>query len=172
MSEKAGASGLDSLDTPVEERSQVFFVVLVPAFWLTATMVSWKHPGDGYGLYAVGLVPALWLVPFLEWDHLREVLVHAFVSGAVTMGLVGWVMDLLGLWRMAWVVVWGVAAAGLTMLALSQYPTLERAIAKNGSLTAYVASASNLATFVTCVLFLLVGGYVRLVRGVSRRSWA
>jgi hypothetical protein len=159
-------------DTSTDTPTRIFFVVVVPICWLAATVVSWNHPGDEYILYAVGLLPTVWILPFLEYTHLRDVLIHALVSGTVTMALIGWIMDLLRLWRLAWWVTYVLAAAGLTFWALSEYPSYERAMSKNGSLTAYIASACNVSLFGNCVVFLVIGGYVRSVRAVSRRSRA
>ena len=44
----------------------------------------------------------------------------------------------------------------LSVLLLSQHPSIDAAIAKNGSIAAYVASASQLGTYVATLVALVV----------------
>ena len=56
------------------------------------------------------------------------------------------------------------------MLAFSilSYPSYERAIRKNGSLTAYIAGASNVGLYLSVALGFIVKGIAVVVRRVHR----
>ena len=62
-----------------------------------------------------------------------------------------------------------VASVGWFAWMLWQYPTLERAIGKNGSISAYAYCAANLGLYASALLFLVGGTSIWMWRCLLRR---
>ena len=140
---------------------RVFFRVALPAVWLAAALVSWRHPGDEYLMFTlVNGLPGAWLPLLLGPVGPPQALPLLLAAGGATVALAGWGMDRLRVWRGAWAVLFAAGVVGWTLAALSGYESYAGAVAKNGSLAAYVSAATNLslyaATFV-CACGALAG---------------
>jgi hypothetical protein len=128
-------------------------------------LVSWRHPGDEYGMFVIanGLPSALVSVLFFgDSGHINYVFAKMIAFSFVSMMLLSWAMDRVRVWPPVFVPLYIVGTWLLVGYALSQYPSYHRAMQKNGSLTAYVSAASNLSLFASCVLCLIVFGAWRL----------
>jgi hypothetical protein len=139
----------------LSRRRSWFFRLTVPTAWLSAATVSWAHPGDEYCLFLVSAIPAFWVTPFVPSTRLPQALPVLFAAGFVAMGLAGWLMDALRVRLVPWLVAVACGVAFLLWLALSAYPDLDQAIARNGSLTAYASAATNMSLYLSS--FLAVG---------------
>ncbi len=151
-------------------RNPWFYRLTVPSIWLTAALFSWHNPGDEYGLFAVALLPAVWLAPFLHFVHLREVLPFILAAGTATMFVAGWLMDRLQIHRAVWFTFLVVGTIALVLWSIGEFPTYQRAMAKNGSLTAYVAAATNLSLYVATLLTVAGSPMCRLAARRCKRD--
>jgi hypothetical protein len=140
-----------------------FYVWLVPLMW---TLISWANayfPGDEYALSALGSIAGLWILFIVEntgsfWNIFWKVL----VTGAVTMAIVGLVLDLLRAPRRLWAVGLVIAAIGICMFTITSYPSYQKAMSKHGSLPAYVFLSLNLGLYVSSALMLVVAPIARI----------
>lgn len=150
--------------TPAENRSaagtllrpmNVFFRLALPAIWSAATLVSWKYPGDEYLMFVVisGL-PGIWLGPLFGPLRLPDALPVLLAAGLVTLTLLGWLMDGLRVRRALWLSLLLVGVPALVLYAVS--PDYQRAIAKNGSLLAYVSAGTNLSLYLASIFSIAV----------------
>lgn len=139
------------------------FVWLVPALWALATVAGFQHPGDEYGLFALGAMAGLWVLLVLEPSSPLGGLAPVLVAGALTTGLLGLLLDRLRASPWVWGVVCAVAAAAAACTMLARFPSLERAIGKNGSLTAYWICAFQLGGYAATLIALAVAA----VRGLG-----
>lgn len=135
----------------------------LPAIWLIAALVSWDHPGDEYGLFFASCLPVAWLALLLEFGHIREVLPILLSAGLAMMALVGWLMDGLRVRRSLWLPLLVLGAIALVLFGLSEYPSYQRAIARNGSLTAYISAATNLSLYLASTLAIVAALLGRVV---------
>lgn len=136
---------------------------VLPVVWAIATVVSYFHPGDEYGLFVFSSIAGSWvcfLVPNI--GHLRDVLWLILVAGVVVLAILGFVMDRLRVLKRVWGSLFVLSFALVLVLSLHQYPTLEGAISKNGSFTAYVAGACNLGLYLSIVLSVIAKGVAAL----------
>ena len=119
-------------------------------------------------MFIVSILASIWLAFLLDFGHLSEVYLLLIAAGALPMAGFGFILDRLPVSRRLWSAFYMVASLGWFVWMLWQFPTLERAIAKNGSISAYAFCAANLGLYVSVLLF-LVGGTVlwlwRRVRG-------
>lgn len=124
----------------------------VPLLWLAAAVASWRHPGDEYAMFFVGgAAPAMPVIVGLDWMGLSppgSMDVICLIVIAIGLALV-----LVQTAFAAWLRVplfpvaglWVAGASALVWMSLASFPSYERAMGKNGSLTAYVSSASNMS---------------------------
>lgn len=146
-----------------------FYRFLLPAIWLGATLVSWKYPGDEHLMFVVisGL-PGIWLGPLFGPLRLPDALPVLLAAGLVTMTLAGWLMDGLRVRRALW---FSLLVVGVPLLVLyAVWPDYQRAIAKNGSLLAYISAGTNLSLYGASIISIAV---TLAGRGMAwrRRAW-
>lgn len=132
---------------------RVFFGIVLPAIWINAALTSYFHPGDDYGIFAVSSLAGSWVCFFIpDVGHLRDVLWLILLIGATVLGVLGFLMDGLRMSRRLWGVMFGFCFLAILVLGLMQYPSLDRAIRKNGLITAYAAGACNIGLYFSVVL--------------------
>jgi hypothetical protein len=78
------------------------------------------------------------------------------VAGCALMYGAGRLHEALSASRKLWLVTWLVAGVATYAFVLAKFDSIDAAVAKNGSLGAYMALASQLAIYVATVLTLLV----------------
>ncbi len=75
-----------------------------------------------------------------------------FWIGLASMIGIGWLLDY---WRgkwWIWMLIWLSAGGALACYLILQFPSIPRAISKNGSLTAYFAFGLNLSNYLACIV--------------------
>jgi hypothetical protein len=145
-------------------KSRHLLVWLIPSLWSLSALGSWHHPGDEYGLFCVSVLVSLWLVFLLDFGHLSEVYLLLIAAGALPMAISGFLLDRLPVSHRLWAAVYIMVSVALFVWGLSSYPSLDKAIAKNGSISAYAYCAANLGMYVAILLCLGGGTIVWLWR--------
>lgn len=143
-----------------------WYRLTVPWFWLVVALVSWRHPGDEYGMFVIanGLPSALIsIVCFGDGGSMFNVFATMLACSGVAMFLLSWAMDRLRVSAAVFVPLYLGITIQLVFWALSGYESYHRAIMKNGSLTAYVSAASNLSLLVTGLLCFVIFAVWRLM---------
>jgi hypothetical protein len=120
-------------------------------------------------MFIVSVLASIWLAFLLDFGHLSEVYLLLIAAGALPMAAFGFLLDELPLSRRFWAGVYIVASAAFFAWGLLSYPSLERAIAKNGSISAYAFCAANLAMYVSVLTCLGGGAAVWLWQRFRRR---
>jgi len=137
---------------------------LVPALWLANSYVSSEHPGDEYGMFFVGALAGSWLVMiFGDAGTVQQAMFRVILIGTVVMAVMGLLLTLLRASRVLWIATLVLVAAAIVTQSLLSYPSLQRAISKNGSITAYVCLGVNFGSYVATVVSLLVAIPMRLL---------
>lgn len=153
---------------------RLFFRLALPAVWLPVAYVSSRHPGDEYGLFAVAhFIPIVWAAFVVAVGDIHRAMPFLLAGGAAFMAALGWVMDRLRVRRRIWAVLVATLAVLLFLWAFWSHPTYERAVAKNGSLTAYLAAAFNLGLTLASLVCLAANVAERVTAftlGRSRRD--
>ncbi len=145
----------------------------IPCIWLPVALISWRYPGDEYGLFVIANgLPGAWLSIWMNFQGSPNDIFPVML--AISLGsvfLIAWLMDWLRL--PVWLVLsfYAIAAAVLFWTAYGSYESHARAISKNGSLTAYVSASSNLGLFLACMTAIIFTvGYHAVRRFFSVRS--
>ncbi len=151
-------------------KARHLLVWLVPALWSMCAFGSWHHPGDEYGMFCVSVLVSLWLAVLSKFGHPSEVYLLLIAAGTLPMSVFGFLLDRLPVSRRLWAAVYIVASVGLFAWSLLSFPSLQRAIAKNGSILAYAFCAANLGMYVSVLTCLCGGAIVWLWRWFRRRK--
>ncbi|MBI5863398.1 MAG: hypothetical protein HZB38_02580 [Planctomycetes bacterium] len=151
---------------PHRRTRRIFYRVLLPALWLIGALGSFSHPGDEYGLFAAGNIAGLWSFFLIEpvGGSPLSVLPRVLATGVVTVGLIGWLLDLVRARRRVWWFIWPPLALVIGFITVASYPSYARAIAKNGSIEAYVFFSLNGALTLASIGLLIVTALIRLLR--------
>ena len=103
--------------------------------------------------------------------HVRNVLWIILLTGVSVLAALGFVMDRLRISKRIWGTLFGLCFVIVLVLSILQYPSLDRAIRKNGSITAYIAASCNVGLYLSIVLaFIGKGVVVAARRIISRRN--
>lgn len=91
-----------------------FYIWLVSLIWTVVTWISFYHPGDEYGIWAMGSLPGLWAVLVRgNQGDIHGLLMPVLGAGFLTMLIFGFVMDLLRTPRRWFLGAWLLVAVGL-----------------------------------------------------------
>ena len=153
-------------------KARHLLVWLVPSLWSICAFGSWHHPGDEYGMFVVSILASIWLAFLLDFGHISEVYLLLIAAGALPMAVFGFLLDRLPVSRRLWASVYILVAAAFFAWSLLSFPSLARAIAKNGSISAYAFCAANLGMYVSVLICLVGGAAVWLWRRFRRRKGA
>jgi hypothetical protein len=128
------------------------FVWLAPLLWTTVAWFNFQHPGDEYGGFAAGSLAGLWIVILFDvGGSPANMLPLILGAGAVTVAIAGLVLDKLRAPPAPWLALLVVFAVGLCLWELQSYPSMEKAISKNGSYAAYVLPGVNLGLYAATI---------------------
>ena len=151
-----------------------FFLWILPTVWVMIAAIGFRYAGDEYGLWGVGSLAGTWLFGIFRSFHSGSspsaLLPPVLIAGFATMALLGYFLDRLRTPRIPLIITWLAVTGLLVAYLLNQYPTLERAVAKNGSILAYVLSAANFSLLAITLLFLTfvaTRAGIRRVRGTN-----
>jgi len=140
-----------------------FFLLAVPAGWAALSLLHFHFPGDEYGLWAVSSMAGTWsllLLPNLGDIHQPWIRLCVAGVGALVMAGAGWMLWRLRVRKHWWLVLWLVVAVVVLVTSVKSYPSLEHALRKNGSWTAYILSSLLLGMYAV----MLVAGIAALCR--------
>ena len=150
-----------------------FFIWILPLIWGIASYAHSYHTGDEHGMYIISCIVGTWVPVFLRLPgDLKNpaFALTATMAGAVVFAIAGTIMDLIRSKPFRWAIVFMTAMLLIFAAMLRSHGTIEKAVAKNGSLWTYELSATVLALYVSVILCVLGNGLVRLykaIRGIA-----
>jgi hypothetical protein len=146
--------------------------LLLPVTWTVLCVLGFEHPGDEYGLWGFSALAGTWIVRFVDFASPmgpRDLVPWVAAAGAATMLAVGHALDRLRVRWWMWAGTALVIAPALGYAELMSYDSWQRAIARNGSLSAYVYFSLNLGLTLAAGGTLVAAVFVRLVLWWRRR---
>jgi hypothetical protein len=144
---------------------KIFHVWLLPVAWCLCEVFAFQNPGDEYGLWAMGSGAGIWILFIVgNVGDIKGALVPVTVAGVLTMVPVGFLMDRIRVNRRLWAIAWLLLAGAVGVVSVFSHPSYERAIAKNGSLAAYVPYSCNIGLYLSALLSIVVTVGRRVVR--------
>lgn len=162
--------GVLIIAAPLLWRPRWFFAWYLPGVWTTVAWNNFAYPGDEYGGFAAGSLAGLWILFFFNsLGDVRTIFWLILAAGTPTMAIAGLGLDKLRAPRVAWLALCLAMAGALLFWALASFPSVDRALAKNGSYEAYILPAVNLGLTAATSTMLLFVGLVRLVQRLRTR---
>lgn len=148
----------------------MFYRWLLPVLWGTVSYLHHMVPGDEHGLWLLSSAAGSWISPVLFLSHVSKPMMAWAIAGtgAVVMMGVGALLDRWRVNRGVWLVLQGICSVIILVLMIASYPSIKRAISKNGSWSAYLCSSFLLGMYVSVILASVVTGAVRCFRGTTR----
>lgn len=150
-------------------RRRWLMVWLLPLLWGAVSYLSFREPGDEYALFVVSSAAGIWIFAIIQDSGTPQQLYPWVLgTGLLTIGLLGLLLDLLRVRLRWWLALWTVVALAFFGTTIANYPSYQRAIAKNGSLGAYVYFSLNAGLTMTTLLMLPAAGFMALFRRRTR----
>ncbi|MHC4087877.1 MAG: hypothetical protein ACYSU3_17690 [Planctomycetota bacterium] len=149
------------------------YVWLLPLLWSTCSLLSFQFPGDEYAIYAVSSMAGTWAVVLfnIQGD------IHDFsfrgtitTTGIVVMLITGFILAKLRVKIKLWFVLYITLAAVILATTINSYPSIEKALSKNGSWWAYIFGSLNLGLYASVILSVIITLIVKLVKLKKIRS--
>jgi hypothetical protein len=143
-----------------------FYLLVLPSMWAVCSLLHWQHPGDEYAMYFISSIAGSWIWLLIPVGDIHNPLIPSSVAavGALGMAGMGWVLTRIRAPKAVWAALFVVSALGILFLSLTGYPSIDRALAKNGSWWAYICSSILLGMYLATGLSLAVTGMIRLWR--------
>lgn len=134
-------------------RRRCFFRLTLPLLFAALAYGGYRHPGDEYGLCGVGSIAGFWFVMvFGDQGSIEQIVTRGIIAGAITMFLLGWVLDALRVRRRWWLPLWLLIAATICYTSIASFPSYQRAMSKNGSIWSYFFFSANFGLLISVLI--------------------
>lgn len=161
---------VDELLTSETDHGKHFYVWVLPLVWTACSALAYHHPGDEYALWIIGSAAGFWGALILTGENdISIIRIGVIGAGLVTTAVAGWILDRLRVSRLVWPWVYLAAAAFLCVSSVTSYESYQRAMSKNGSLTAYILFSLNLSLYLTCLSAISWNVLTRVWRRIRRK---
>ncbi len=140
-----------------------FYVWLLPVLCGTCSYIHHGYPGDEYGMYLLGSAPGLWIAPFvfLGKTSKAEAPVYIALALAAVMLVTGFAMDRFRIRKTLWAITFLACAFTVFAWSVLSFPSIERAISRNGSWWAYVLLSANLGVYLSVIVSAVLTAFAR-----------
>ena len=148
------------------------YVWVLPLIWGVCSYVHHNYPGDENAMWLLSSVAGLWLAPvaFVGGASKDVIAIAIALAGALVMGAVGFGMDYLRVRKLLWAILFFACASAIMGAAIMSYPSVERAISKNGSWWAYILFSVNIGIYISVVLSAFVTLTARILKRTNPAS--
>jgi len=150
---------------------KLFFTWLIPLLWGICSLLQFRFPGDEYGLWAYGSLPGTWIAFFVSFGDIHNPLwpISVALVGSLIMAGFGRLLDGVGVRRSVWLGTLAIGTVLAFVLSVGSYPSIAKALSKNGSWTAYVLSSTMMGIYFSIVAVLILTLARRLISRMNER---
>ncbi|MBI9016928.1 MAG: hypothetical protein JEZ07_06680 [Phycisphaerae bacterium] len=92
------------------------------------------------------------------------------ITGMITMAIFAFIIKLLRVKLILWFILYALAAVAFFTWAIFSYPSIERALGKNGSWWAYIFSSLNMGLYASVLLSAIIILTIKLYLRMSQSS--
>ena len=149
------------------------YVWLLPLLWSVCSLISFEFPGDEYGIYVISSIAGIWAVPLFNIHG--DIHKFAFRGGITAAGIIvilimGFILAKLLVKMKLWFLLYITLAAVALVVMIGSYPSIEKALSKNGSLWAYIFGSLNLGLYASVILSAIITLRAKLFKMKKIRS--
>jgi hypothetical protein len=119
-------------------------------------------------MWIISSAPGVWLNPLVFLGKPSKAILPVYIALglAAFMALIGLAMDRFHIRKTLWIIVFPVCAFIVFALSILSFPSIERALNKNGSWWAYICFSCNigiyLAIILSCIVTVIVRGWYKI----------
>lgn len=154
------------------DRSRTFYIWVLPLLWATCSLVHFRFPGDEYAMYTISSIAGSWIAALVNLGDIHNPLfpISIALTGAIVMAGTGYLMDRARIQKAMWASLFLVTAVVVFVMSIKSYPTIERALSKQGSWWAYIFSSLNVGLYVAILLSFLTKGVEAAWRRIRTKN--
>ncbi|MCF7955911.1 MAG: hypothetical protein K9M75_08935 [Phycisphaerae bacterium] len=149
------------------------YVWLLPFVWGACSLLSLQFPGDEYALYAISSMAGTWIAFVINLQgHPNDAVfwLSITITGMSVMALLGLWLKFIKLKPWVWLCIYIIAAIIICITTIFSYPSLEKALSKNGSYWAYIFSSLNMAMYASVILGSIAAGIKKTANKISAKK--
>lgn len=141
-----------------------FYLYVLPLIWLLTSIVSYYHHGNEYALYFFSCYAGFWIYYIFQAPDTNSFLFPALVSltGTIVMIIPALLLFKLKTRKLLWAALFALCAIGIFLFSITRYPSIEKALSKNGSWWAYIAASINIGLYLSIILSITIAGIKKL----------
>jgi hypothetical protein len=154
------------METVLKTKTKYFLLWFVPLLFAVFSMLSFKYPGDEYGLWAYSSIAGTWIwfiIPPFSMQSFITPVVTALI-GALVITLPALLLVKLRVNIKLWFVIFVICATLVFISSIKSYPTIEKALSKNGSWQAYIFASINIGIYLSILLAAISTIVIKLVK--------
>ncbi len=141
-----------------------FYLYALPLIWLLTSIVSYYHPGDEYALYVYSSYIGVWIYYIFQAPDTNSFLFPALISltGTIVMIIPALFLHKLKIRKSLWAVLFALCTISIFLFLITRYPSVAKALSKNGSLWAYIAASTNIGLYFSVILSIIMMGIEKI----------
>ena len=142
------------------------YLWLIPLLWSASSLFSFNFPGDEYAIYSISSIAGSWFVMiFPIGGDIHDFVFRGTITaiGAIVMLIIGLLMSKLKVNFKLWLLFYLIASIAIFLLSINSYPSIERALSKNGSYWAYIFGSLNLGLYIS-IIFSLITAFAKKIK--------
>lgn len=131
-----------------------FYIWLLPVLGGTCSYIHHNFPGDENAMWLLGSAPGLWIAPFVFLSSSAKESAPVLIAFALSVVLfvVGLLMDRFCIHKVLWAATFVVCVVAIFAASLLSFPSIDRAISKNGSISCYICFSFNIGLYLSAIL--------------------
>ena len=150
---------------------RLFYLWLIPLIWGVCCWMGFYYPGDEYAMWAIGSIAGTWVAFVFGVGDLHSILFRLGVVGAgvLPMAVAGALLDWLKVRRWSWLLSYALCFTAIFCISVFSYPSLAKALSKNGSWWAYIFFSGNAGLYVSTVAIVILTPLSRVIFRTRRQ---
>jgi hypothetical protein len=111
-------------------------------------------------MYAIASIAGSWIAFIISFGDIHNPVIPISIAltGAIVMALIGFLMDQVRIRKAIWAILFVVAALVIFVISIKSYPSIERALSKNGSWWSYIFFSVNVGLYFGILLSFMEKG--------------
>ena len=147
-----------------------FYVWFIPLLWCGFTLFLSFHSGDEHGLFYLGSIAGVWVLWLHHFNSVGHNLLLMLPAGAITVGFFGLILDLLGVRKRSWWILFAAVFALLFFLEYKQYGSFQRMYNKHRYVAGVVVATCSWGIYGATALAIIGGAFKCIIAKVRARK--
>ena len=143
-----------------------FFLWFLPLTFAICSVISFQYPGDEYALWGYSSIAGTWIWFVFQAGDMHNPMIPALAAGtgALVMAIPGLLLTKLKTNIRLWLWVFVICSVAIFIFTITRYPTIEKALSKNGSWQAYIFSSINVGLYLSIVPTVLIDIIIKFAK--------